>query len=181
MVTKWFIEPVYWHRLPIRSALGPEPLLTAMHNRIFWEDQFLFLLCLVLGVLSPCLLWESSSHKCSTAKKFLLNRIWKAVLCHAVEEQGPASLLPCRPLNSMKEKLSLYRQIWHLPFQTVAQHNVQFVAESGLLALSICSEVYWTVCLRAEFCLFNWDFSLICLSLRSWQENLSEDRSSPRS
>lgn len=58
---------------------------------------------------------------------------------------------------------------------------VHFTAVSGLLALLIYNEVYWTVCLGIEFHLLNWDFSLVSLSLRSWQESLSEDWAFQRS
>lgn len=51
---------------------GLQPLLTTSHNRIFWEDQVLFLLFFVLGFISQCLLRESSSHKCSTSEELLL-------------------------------------------------------------------------------------------------------------
>lgn len=172
------MEPEYWHKLPKRSALCLKPLLTVMHNRIFWEDQFLFLLCLVLGFLFLCLLRDSSSHKCSTAKKLLLNWTWKAVSCHAIEEQGPALQTP-KPNRG--EAIPLQADTASSFSDSGTTHWVHFIAQSGVLALLICNEVsllnsllrYWVPSLKLRL--------QPCLSLRSWQESLSEDRASQRS
>ena len=104
--------------------------------------------------------------------------------CFLPCNRGTGSCLPSAlqtPKPNKGEAITLQADIASSFSDCGTTHWVHFIAESGLLALSICNEVYWTICLGTEFHLLNWDFSLVSLSLRSWQESLSEDWASQRS